>query len=469
MIWLERLNRYLLWLAIIVLPWQLRHTFFFAYHNGEFFEYASLSFYLSDVVILCLLVVWLVEIFFKRTSFVWGPKSITYAMILWLVWMWVSVIITSCSTGNGAVAALAVGHFTLFFSFYLYLLNHVKDIRNLLWPLAMGVVLQNVLATGQYWVNRSLGWKWLGESVLNPNELGIPVVLVAGERQLRAHGTLPHANILGGILAYATTVLIAGYSGVKIYWQQLIIWAIITLSFVAIILSFSRSAWLAMGLAGLFLLVTASILGHYLVKVNWWLLIITLGIVLGLIVYQWPAITSRFDLNQNNIERESIVSRVGQWEQFQDVFAVSSWFGLGVGQYSLKLEQDDIKSFGWHYDTNKSGWEYSIGHQVWDYQPIHNIYLLALAETGVVGGLLLIWLLLSVLVVGWWSTWRTRNLLGWGVWLGYVGILTIGLFDHYLWTLQQGRLILFLSIGLISIYSINQQLYDGRAPIKSDI
>jgi len=32
-----------------------------------------------------------------------------------------------------------------------------------------------------------------------------------------------------------------------------------------------------------------------------------------------------------------------------------------------------------------------------------------------------------------------------------VTLITLGLFDHYLWTLQQGRLILFLIVGIIAI------------------
>jgi len=467
MIWLERLHKYLLWGAVIVLPWQLRQTFLFAYHNGEFFEYASLSFYLSDIVILSLLVVWVVEILFAKTKFIWGHKAIIYPMVLWLIWLWVGVLFANYSTGNVAVAVLSASHFTLFFGFYLYLINHIKDIRQLLWPLVVAVFLQSILAINQYWLNRSLGWKWLGESVLHSDEAGIPVVLVNGERQLRAHGTLPHANILGGILAYATVILLSWYGLIKAHWQQLIVWTIITLSLVALVLSFSRSAWLAVILTSAILLLICIILARQChLRAKWWQIVITIGVVLGLVGYQWPAVSSRFDITQNDIEQESVATRIEQWEQFKNIYTAVPWFGLGVGQYTLKLEQDDTKLFGWHYDAEEAGWEYSLSHQVWDYQPVHNIYLLALAETGAVGGLLLIWLLLSVLVIGWQAAWRNRHLLGWGIWLGYATILIIGVFDHYFWTLQQGRLILFLGISLVSIYSINQQLY-GRESIRS--
>ena len=462
MVWLEKISKYLLWLSIIVLPWQLRHTFLFTSHNGEFFEYSSLSFYLSDIVIIGLLVFWLIEIIKTQPKFIGGPRWITYPLLVWLGWLWLTLISANMSTGNWAVTLLAAGHVTLFFGFYLYLVNHVKDIKELLWPLAAGIFLQSILAIGQYKLNRSLGWRWLGESVLRPLELGIPVVLQEGERQLRAHGTLPHANVLGGILTYAIAVLLPGWAFIKTSWQRLIIWGIITLGLVALVLSFSRSAWLAAGLVGAVLICGGLLSKKFLFKVKWQPILLTTIIILGLVAYQWPAVISRFDLSQNSIERESIASRVEQWQQFKSVFAWAPGWGLGLGQYAVKLEQDDVKAFGWNYDAKETGWKYSLSHQVWDYQPVHNIYLLALAETGVVGGLIWLWLLVGVLITGWQSAWRTKNWLGWGVWLGYIALLIVGMFDHYLWTLQQGRLILFLSISMIAIYSINQNLYDGR-------
>lgn len=462
MIWQERLHKYSLWAAIIVLPWQLRHTFLFAYHNGEFFEYASLSFYLSDIIIAWLLILWAIKVFFQAKDFTWGPKLISFPLTMWLLWLWIQVIMVNYAGENTAVAMLAAGHFTLFAGFYLYLINHVKNIKDLLWPILIGVGIQNIVAISQYFANKSLGWKWLGESVLDPEELGIPVVLKNGIRQLRAHGTLPHANALGGVLAYLIIVLLAWCGVIKENWQRSIVWGVLVISVVAIIFSFSRSAWLAMALASLVLLIIAVMLKNQLTKINLWHWLIAIIVIFGVVVSQWSAINSRFDINQSNIEQESIVSRIGQWDQFKQAFTVAPWIGVGLAQYTLKLEQDDIKSFGWRYDNSSVSWKYYIGHQVWDYQPIHNIYLLHTAETGLIGGLLFVWLLLAGLIVGWQSAWRTRNLLGWGIWLAYLALLFIGLFDHYLLTLQQGRLVLFLSIGLVSIYSINQQLYDGR-------
>lgn len=69
------------------------------------------------------------------------------------------------------------------------------------------------------------------------------------------------------------------------------------------------------------------------------------------------------------------------------------------------------------------------------YQPVHNVWLMLVLELGVVVGL--------GAALGWW---RLRKELGWAVWLGLT-VLMLG--DHYLVSLVQNRLSLFLLFGLI--------------------
>ncbi len=67
------------------------------------------------------------------------------------------------------------------------------------------------------------------------------------------------------------------------------------------------------------------------------------------------------------------------------------------------------------------------------FQPVHNIYLLALAETGALG-LLGVLGLLGLAI-------KTRP-------IPLLSIFILGFFDHYFLTLQEGQLILALIIGL---------------------
>jgi O-antigen ligase len=77
-------------------------------------------------------------------------------------------------------------------------------------------------------------------------------------------------------------------------------------------------------------------------------------------------------------------------------------------------------------------------------EPAHNIFLLAGAELGIPGLLLVIALSISFL----YRLVKTKhpNAILAGATL--MGLGVIGLFDHYLWTLAPGRLMLGLVIGL---------------------
>jgi O-antigen ligase len=87
-----------------------------------------------------------------------------------------------------------------------------------------------------------------------------------------------------------------------------------------------------------------------------------------------------------------------------------------------------------------------LGLKEWEIQPVHNLYLLVLAEIGVVG---LTFLLFTVLVY----LKRFREISGnWnktGLYAIY-GFLALGLFDHYFWTTPQGIIIFWLAIALIA-------------------
>jgi len=178
-------------------------------------------------------------------------------------------------------------------------------------------------------------------------------------------------------------------------------------------------------------------------------------IIAGVVGSQYPALLSRLDTSDSVIEQESVISRIDQLEQFAPVYQYHPWAGVGLGQYTLYLEKQDVSEIGWHYDSALPGWVYNLSHHVWDYQPVHNIFLLVLAELGWVGESLFIAVLLGAL----WTIGRTKkDRVSFTALVSFLAVLSLGLFDHYLWTLQQGRLMLFLSISMIAvIYQLNRE------------
>ena len=73
-------------------------------------------------------------------------------------------------------------------------------------------------------------------------------------------------------------------------------------------------------------------------------------------------------------------------------------------------------------------------------QPIHNIYLLVLSETGIVG-----FFLFGLLIIG--NLLRTGN---WKLKISFLVIIILGFFDHYWLTQQQTQLLLAIVLGIIA-------------------
>lgn len=98
-------------------------------------------------------------------------------------------------------------------------------------------------------------------------------------------------------------------------------------------------------------------------------------------------------------------------------------FGVGLGNSIIRLKD---------YASNFPG--------LYIFQPIHNIYLLFLTETGV-GGFIFF-------LRGFWKIidriFKSKTIFL----IPVTQLLCLGLFDHYLFTLQQGQLILTIIIAL---------------------
>ena len=71
-------------------------------------------------------------------------------------------------------------------------------------------------------------------------------------------------------------------------------------------------------------------------------------------------------------------------------------------------------------------------------QPVHNIFLLVLSETGIVGISFFLWFLIKTI-----KKVQSSYLL-----LLISCLLSLGMFDHYFLTLQQGQLLFAIILGL---------------------
>ena len=82
------------------------------------------------------------------------------------------------------------------------------------------------------------------------------------------------------------------------------------------------------------------------------------------------------------------------------------------------------------------------------HQPAHNIYLLIVAESGVLALVVFLFFLFGIVRHAWVS--RGEPILRYVLVLTFFGFLAISFFDHYLWTIQQGELMFWVVLGLMN-------------------
>ncbi|HEY4474370.1 MAG TPA: hypothetical protein VJC06_00380, partial [Candidatus Paceibacterota bacterium] len=80
---------------------------------------------------------------------------------------------------------------------------------------------------------------------------------------------------------------------------------------------------------------------------------------------------------------------------------------------------------------------------------VHNIYLLIYSETGILGITVFI-LFLVFLVKDFIASTKMDKLYHYSFLTMFLSFLFIGLFDHFLWTLQQGRLMFWLLCAVLT-------------------
>jgi O-antigen ligase len=245
------------------------------------------------------------------------------------------------------------------------------------------------------------------------------VQLANGARILRAYGTLPHPNILGGfvfltLLGPTSSFLLDK----KPNYPSVIL---ISLGLILLMLTFSRAAWLAW-IAFVTILIMKS---NYLDRKRLVLFISTIAVVVILSIYPLrDFVFARAANSSIATEQISTVGRSWLTGQAMVMIRMHPFLGLGIGSFILELTNTAVE-----------------GAPI---EPVHNVFLLIVAELGVVGLILMIGLLVSVALAIIRSK-SPRAILASAM---VTGIAVISLFDHYFWTLAPGRLMLGLALGL---------------------
>lgn len=342
-------------------------------YSDQVFNFWSAAFlYLSDILLAICVCLWLFRVLKRRFRRTERSRLMWLMMGLFTTILVISTVLSPYPqlSWYGAVKWVEV------FLLCGYTLSVVVTWRR---RFMVGVLffaavsVQAILAVLQFLNQQSLGLKWLGESTLGTSIPDVAEVVVQGQTWLRAYGTQSHPNVLGYLLVVALMFAIYLYVRVKSANWRVAISALAGLQVMALIMTFSRTAWLGL-LLGVGALVVLCIVWRG--PISWFkkfsprslypLFITGLISVIALITL-WPLVTGRFTVMDANgdmaVSYRRELNLLG-WDRF----ASHPIIGIGPKQFVPSLVTVP-----------------AVITEPWKFQPIHETYLLLLTETGIIG------------------------------------------------------------------------------------
>jgi len=415
--------------TIVLIPFRWRIIIAARPFPPVFRDYSDFLFFASDWFVLATLALWTLTYFFE-------PRRLRFTPLFLTIPIAGLTVIGTASAVSSFDPALSIYHSTrllALFGLYLFVLNEIGSLRDIYLPMGCAVFVQSAVGIGQVFQQRSLGLLSIGELLLNPEWKGISTVWTGTTLSLRAYGLTDHPNILGGCLAVALLSIAVWYASTHSAWRALIA-SLVALGALALLLTFSRSAWLALG--------TGALLGVFLflatrqtrLVIDW----VALGFASAIVVapFAWQDagfLAVRLDPNAPSLfngQARAVVERAALNAATLEIFAQHPLLGAGLGTTPLVIRAT-------HPDF------------AFDYQPAHLVLLDVAAETGVIGALFY----LAAMTAPWIALWRNRSRVTFSpALIGVSGVLlavtVIGFFDYYTWLLIPGRLLQWLSWGL---------------------
>ncbi|MEK7526207.1 MAG: O-antigen ligase family protein, partial [Patescibacteria group bacterium] len=238
---------------------------------------------------------------------------------------------------------------------------------------------------------------------------GISLANIFGNSILRPYATFSHPNSLGGYF------LVVGLT-LFIEKRFAILWVFV--SVVLVVLSFSQAVWFTLVFV-ILLLVFSKNKKHFKPLVQ--------TVFLGSVLFSLVLPVASKLMVQNYQFSETVQKRLELNVVSQKLVTKNIVTGVGLGNF--------IPASVSTYKTDGGG---LIKNVSWFLQPVHNIYLLVLSETGIVGLLIFFFTVRRVIANA-----NTKFV------ILLVPILLTGLVDHYWLTLQQNFLLFSVVVGIV--------------------
>ena len=395
-------------LFLTSIPVQLGKHFWptLSFVNGIRVDYLSPTLYFSDIVLLFLFVASFSRLKKTLWSLIKKPLFI-YSFTVLLIGCFLSL--------NPYAAFLKLVKLLefLFLGFYTVKTFSFNFKDKYIYILTLGGLTQCIILFLQFFSQHSLDgvFYYLGERTIGPGSIGAAVFPLNNSLVMRPYGTFPHPNVLAFYLLFPFTYLL--FSNGKNKTIKVIA---ITLLFFGIIFTFSRIVILL----SLLILILHFYLKVRRVRKSLLLLCLSFILLFGALLFNRFTASFVSDLTLRND-----LLKIGVSE-----FIKHPFFGVGLNNFfyhEIFYQKDIMPTL---------------------LQPVHNIYVLWLVETGILGGIVALILLRKTFKKAIQKI-KSKDNFYISTAILFFSALFIGLFFHYLLTLQQGQLLLTISIGLL--------------------
>jgi len=451
---LAKIIEYLFYIFVFLLPWQTR----WIWHSGklgeEISQYLSFSLYGTEILFFVLIVLALIYSLKNKDeefSFL-NLKLLDFyiLLILFFVISLFSVVFAQDSyVGFYYLIKLLQG-----FALLVFIINFKFSYKKLGWVIVLAGLVQAVLSIFQFMMQKVFTSKWLGIAEQLPQTLGVSVIEAGGLRWLRSYAALPHPNIAGGFLAISLIILIILIFLAQKNKERVFLWLFLPIILAGLFFTFSKGAWLALIIGILFL---SAFVFSSKDKITKFIFSQLIGVVFTVIavlflIYQTPVLTRL--KGETRLEQKSYTERSLYYDQAKTLIENNWLKGVGLGNYTLALyNQDDEKQAAWAY------------------QPVHNVFILVVTETGILGFILFVLLFLESFKRLWrfkidhhlkllnifslfkkathiFDTYHRKFFWFIGLAAVFLMFLVVMFFDHYIWTQYFGIMFFWLMFGL---------------------
>lgn len=312
-----------------------------------------------------------------------------------------------------------------------------KELSTIAFIFSFSVIGESLLSIAQYIHQGSLNGVlyFLGERKFTPSTPGIANASINGQLILRPYGTFSHPNVLAGFLLCSLTLIFQLLETNKNKFKKLLKSSTLLLGSIALFLSLSRVAIIIWIFLVIILLINKfrtqsraipATAGIFSIKIPRPLLISTFFLITitTALLLSTPILPR---LISSNFSESSFTQRIELLKSSVTIIQSHPLFGVGLDNFipASSLISKPLSPILY-------------------LQPVHNIFLLIAAETGLIGLIFISLFLFKTCK----RLYAKRNEASIIFLIILSTIIILGQFDHYWLTLQQGQLLISLVLGL---------------------